>query len=91
MTLVFRCHDPTHVAHIAAAINSGIAVNDFTPFAGFGKSDPISLPRNGSQVENDRDRLFAFGILANERKDTGFAVRRVDPIKAVVIVIVFPQ
>src|SRR6267142_6607444 len=80
-----------HIADIAAAVHSGVAVDDFAPFAWFGKPNAIAETRNRSQVKNHSNGLFAFGILANEGGDAGFAVGSVDPIKALWIEIVFPE
>jgi len=91
MAFVLGGDDSSHVADVAAAVDGGVAVDDFAPFTGFGKPNAIAKARNRSEVKNHGNGIFAFGILADKREDAGFAVGGVDPVKALRIEIVFPK
>lgn len=91
VTFMLDGDDSAHVPDIAAAIRGGVAVYDFAPFTRFGQPDSIAESRNGRQVQNHGNGIFAFGILPDEREHAGFTIGSINPVKALWIVVVFPK
>jgi len=72
------------VAPIATAINSGIAVQDFSPETSPGNADAVILPRDRGEVaDHEKDISFAFPP-AEKDSDTILPIAKVNPLESFV-------
>jgi len=91
MDVVIFGGDTAKVAGVAAAVNAGVAVQDFLPHAGPRQADAIIVTMHGREVHDDGEFAGAVGILAHEGHDAVVLVGAIDPVEAVEFVIGFEE
>src|SRR5690349_1258395 len=72
-------HHPAAVAHVAAAVNRAVAVQELTVPAALGHADAIDGTRYGREVDDGDGEVVRIAGPADERDDTVFVVVAVDP------------
>src|SRR5258708_38856002 len=91
MDLVTLGPDAAEIARVAAAVDPGVAVEDFAPKARHRQPDPVLLARHRGQIEDNQDAVGQLPILPNEGKDTVLMVRTIHPEEAFHVVIALPE
>jgi len=66
MARIVSSNDAAEIALVAAAVNGGVAVQHFAPFAGARQADAIIRTGNRREVQNDHGLIFAVRRLAQK-------------------------
>ena len=86
-----RRRDSAEVAHVAAAVNRRVAVQHLAPFPRARQANPVPQTRHGRQVRDHHQLIEVLGVLAQEGHHAVQVVRAVYPMKAVGVVVRFPE
>src|SRR5437764_295286 len=76
---------PTHVAHIGAAVVSGVRVHDFAIETGLRNAQTVAFADDRRGVDDGDDEVFSVFAAADEGKNTVVGVVGVDPFETVPI------
>ncbi len=66
MPFVLMGKDLAKISLVTAPVNSGVAIQDFLPFAGARQSQPIARTRHRRQIQDHGDAAAAVIFLADE-------------------------
>src|SRR5439155_6005337 len=82
--------DPPEVPDVAAAVGFRIGVYDFAIESDARNAETVIGTHNGRRV-HDEDDHFAFARFPNERHDTIVRVVKIDPLKALIRIVLLPE
>src|SRR5687768_14109882 len=72
-------HDAAAVSHVAATVDSGVAVENLPKPAALGNPDGVARPRHRREVGQDDAEILRVARLADHRDDAVLVVVAVDP------------
>ena len=79
------------VAHVGAAIDGGIAVEDLLPAATLRGAQTVVVVRHGGAVEDDQQRVLGIVAVAQIGQHAMGAVVGADPLEAAVVEVTLVQ
>src|SRR4051794_27133899 len=75
------CIAAAEISEVGATVRLRIAVQNFTPVAATGHSDPIVMASERSEIENRNDDLVAAARLPHETQHALLRIAAVDPLE----------